>query len=137
MERARVIIASTVFAAAIAWAAMHGYVAFVFDGDKSFVSYPITVILAWSIAAIVAGHRAHIVHAASACTALGFLGTLVGITMGLSGVDVSALTTPDGVIAAGTSLFGGVATAFCSTIVGAVAAFWIACLGMIVGVRAW
>lgn len=133
----RIIIVSTVFAAALTWAGFHGYVQFILDGDKSFVSYGIAAILAASIVAAIAGRRAHIRDAAAACTALGFAGTLIGITVGLSGVDVGALTTPEGVIAAGTALFGGIATAFCSTITGAFAALWLACVGSAVGVSAW
>ena len=136
-ETARIIIVSTVFAAALTWAWFHGYVQFILDGDKSFVSYGIIFVLAASLAAAIAGKRNHIRDAAAACTAIGFAGTLIGITIGLSGVDVAALTTPEGVIQAGTSLFGGIATAFCSTITGAFAALWLACVGSCVGVGAW
>lgn len=134
---ARVGVICTVFIAALTWAWFHGYPQFILDGDKSLVSFAIVAVLAWSLAAVFAGRRGHIRDAAAACTMLGFAGTLIGITMGLSGVDVGTLTTPEGVIQAGTSLFGGIATAFCSTITGAVAAFWLACVGSAVGVSAW
>ena len=133
----RLIILNTCWAALVVWASVLGYTQFVFNGDGSYVSYLIAGILTASVTATATGRNGRIQDAAAACTALGFLGTLVGITLGMSGVDLSALGSSDGVIQAGTSLFSGMATAFCSTITGAIAAFWLCTVGMVVGVRAW
>jgi hypothetical protein len=121
----RLIILNTCWLALVVWAAVHGYVQFVFAGDGSYVSYVIAAILAASIAAVATGRTAHLTDAAWLCETLGFVGTLVGITIGLSHVDIGSLSSADGVIKAGNSLFGGVATAFCSTITGAVAMMWL------------
>ena len=129
---ARLIVINTVWIAALVAATILGYTEFVFDGDKSRVSFAIVVVLIISLAAAFAGRRAHINQAAWLCETLGFVGTLIGITIGLSNVDVAALSSPEGVIAAGNSLFGGVATAFCSTIVGAVAMLWLWSVGRVV-----
>lgn len=130
---ARLIILNTIFAAGVVTATMLGYTQFVFNGDGSYVSYLIAAILVASLAAAFAGRRNHLPQAAWLCETLGFVGTLVGITIGLSNVDVAALSSPEGVIAAGNSLFSGVATAFCSTITGALAMLWLWAVGRVVG----
>ena len=130
---ARLIILNTCWLAALLAATLLGYTAFVFNGDGSRVSYVIAGILAVSVVA--AGWRTeHILPAAWLCETLGFVGTLIGITIGLAGVDVSALQSTEGVIAAGNALFGGMSTAFCSTITGAIAMLWLWSVGKVVGV---
>jgi hypothetical protein len=129
---ARLIVINAIWIAALVAATILGYTEFVFAGDKSRVSFAIVAVLIASLVAVFAGRRAHINQAAWLCETLGFVGTLIGITIGLSNVDVAALSSPEGVIAAGNSLFGGVATAFCSTIVGAVAMLWLWSVGRVV-----
>lgn len=130
---ARLIILNTCWLAALLAATLLGYTAFVFNGDGSRVSYVIAAILAASLVLVFAGRTEHILPAAWLCETLGFVGTLIGITIGLAGVDVSALQSTDGVIAAGNALFGGMSTAFCSTITGAVAMLWLWSVGKVVG----
>ena len=129
---ARLIVLNVCWAALMAWAAAQGFVTFVFNGDGSYVSYGIAAILAGSLAAAFVGLTAHLKEASWLCETLGFVGTLIGITIGLSGVDVAALGSADGIIAAGNSLFAGMGTAFCSTIVGAVAMLWLWSVGKVV-----
>ena len=129
----RLIILNTCWLAALLAATSLGYTAFVFNGDGSYVSYVIAAILAGSVVATFDGRREHILPAAWLCETLGFVGTLIGITIGLAGVDVSALQSTEGVIAAGNALFGGMATAFCSTITGAVAMLWLWSVSKVVG----
>lgn len=130
---ARLIILNTCWLAALLAATILGYTAFVFNGDGSYVSYVIAGILACSV--IAAGWRTeHILPAAWLCETLGFVGTLIGITIGLAGVDVSALQSTEGVISAGNALFGGMSTAFCSTITGAIAMLWLWSVSKVVGV---
>ncbi|UYE95896.1 hypothetical protein KNLIENLN_00084 [Sinorhizobium phage NV1.1.1] len=129
----RLIILNTIFAAGVVTATMLGHTQFVFNGDGSYVSYLIAAILFASLAAAFAGRRSHLPQAAWLCETLGFVGTLVGITIGLAGVDVGSLQSAEGVIAAGNSLFGGMATAFCSTITGALAMLWLWAVGRVVG----
>lgn len=128
----RLIILNTCWLAALAAATALGYTAFVFQGDSSRVSFIIAAILAVSL--VLAFRRNdHVLSAAWLCETLGFVGTLVGITIGLANVDIAALSSPEGIIAAGNSLFGGVATAFCSTITGAVAMLWLWSVSKVVG----
>jgi len=129
----RLIILNACWLAALAVATLLGYTAFVFNGDGSYVSYIVAAILAVSVAATAAGKSEHLLQAAWLCETLGFVGTLIGITIGLAGVDVGALQSTDGVIAAGNSLFGGMATAFCSTIAGAIAMLWLWSVAKVVG----
>lgn len=121
----RLIILNTCWLAALAAATLLGYTGFVFAGDGSYVSYVVAAILAASIIATFAGRKEHLLHAAWLCETLGFIGTLIGITIGLAGVDVTSLSSTDGVVAAGNALFGGMSTAFCSTIAGAIAMLWL------------
>ena len=128
---ARLIILNVCWLAVIVWATFMGYVSFVFNGDGSYVSYLIAVILAVSLVAVFKGRSAHLQSAQWLCETLGFVGTLIGITVGLSGVG--GLSTEAEVIAAGNALFSGVATAFCSTITGAVAMLWLWSVSKVVG----
>lgn len=130
---AKLIILNTCWLAALIAATLLGYTAFVFNGDGSYVSYIVAVILCVSSLAAFTGRTEHLLSAAWLCETLGFVGTLVGITIGLAGVDVSALQSTQGVIAAGNSLFGGMATAFCSTIAGAIAMLWLWTTTKVVG----
>ncbi|EYR81902.1 hypothetical protein [Shinella sp. DD12] len=130
---ARLIILNTCWLAALLTATILGYTAFVFNGDGSYVSYVIAVILAGSVLAVFTKRTEHILPAAWLCETLGFVGTLIGITIGLAGVDVSALQSTEGVIAAGNALFGGMSTAFCSTITGAVAMLWLWSVSKVAG----
>ena len=129
---ARLLILNTCWLAALLAATILGYTSFVFNGDGSYVSYLIAAILAVS-AALATRRSDHLLSAAWLCETLGFVGTLVGITIGLAGVDVGALQSTQGVIAAGNSLFGGMATAFCSTIAGAIAMLWLWTTAKVVG----
>lgn len=129
----RLTILNTCWLAALLAATLLGYTAFVFNGDGSYVSYVIAGILAVSVVASFGGRKGHIASAAWLCETLGFVGTLIGITIGLAGVDVSALQSTEGVIAAGNALFGGMSTAFCSTITGAIAMLWLWSVSKVVG----
>lgn len=129
---ARLIILNVCWIALVVWAAVQGYVSFVFNGDGSYVSYIIAAILAGSLIATFVGRATHLASAAWLCETLGFVGTLVGITIGLHGVDVATLGSADGIISAGNSLFSGMSTAFCSTISGAVAMLWLWSVGRVV-----
>ena len=131
----RLIILNTVFSSAVAAAWQLGYVGFLFGGDKSMLSYVIAAVLASSLTATMLGKDGRIADAAAACAVLGFIGTLVGFLMGMTGVG--DLSTTEGLIAAGNSLFSGMSTAFNSTLTGVIAGFWLCVVGMVVGVRAW
>mgnify|MGYP000987993075 CR=1 FL=1 len=128
---ARLIILNACWLAAVIWATFMGYTQFVLNGDGSYVSYIILAVLVGS-ASYAFRTGKHLKDASWLCETLGFVGTLIGITIGLAGVDVSALQSTDGVIAAGNALFGGMSTAFCSTITGAVAMLWLWSVGKVV-----
>lgn len=129
---ARLIVLNTCWLSAVVWASVMGYTQFVFAGDGSYVSYGIAAILAGSLAGSFFT-ASHLKDAAWLCETLGFVGTLIGITIGLYGVDIGSLATSEGVIAAGNSLFSGMATAFCSTITGAIAMLWLWSVGKVTG----
>ncbi|MDW9650773.1 hypothetical protein GOB33_22055 [Sinorhizobium meliloti] len=134
---ARLIVLNTCWAALVVWAAFMGYVTFIFEGDKSYASYAIAAVLAASLIATLSGRDGRILDAVPACAVLGFMGTLIGITAGMSGAGLDNLGSADAVIAAGNSLFSGMKTAFNSTITGATAALWLCTVGMVTGQRAW
>lgn len=121
----RLLVLNTCGAACLIWSYHAGFLQFVFNGDGSYVSYVIASILSVSLLLAMAGRITHLSDAAWLCETLGFVGTLIGITIGLYGVDVGSLQSSEGVIAAGNSLFAGMATAFCSTISGAIAMLWL------------
>lgn len=126
----RLIILNTVFVAAVAAGFQLGYVQFLFNGDQSYASHTIAAIVLLSATAAFRTGK-HLLRAAWLCEVLGFVGTLVGITMGLSGAD---LTTMEGLIAAGNSLYVGMGTAFCSTLVGVAGMLWLWAAAQVRGV---
>lgn len=119
---ARLLVLNVCWLAGVAWATAMGYTAFVFAGDKSLVSYLIAGLVAVSVVMAFRTGK-HLLRAAWLSEGLGFLGTLIGIMIGMSGgYDLS---TVEGIINAGNALYSGVGTAFCSTIVGAIGMFWL------------
>lgn len=128
----RFIILNTCWTAAFIAATATGFTRFVFEGDGSYVSYVIAVILVASLAGSAAGRRKHILKAAWLCEALGFFGTVVGIAMGLY-QGGGNLSTTEGLIAAGNALYAGMGTAFFSTIVGFICMLWLWSVAQVVG----
>ncbi|MHB1087050.1 MAG: MotA/TolQ/ExbB proton channel family protein [Minisyncoccota bacterium] len=55
---------------------------------------------------------------------LGLLGTVIGVSIALFGVDQNSLGSPEGVKAVVTGLIGGMQVALYTTIVGGVLGFW-------------
>ncbi|PZP58654.1 MAG: hypothetical protein DI604_33255 [Delftia acidovorans] len=128
---ARLIVLNTIAAAALVAAWQVGFVQFAFIGDQSRISYVIAAIVGVGVALAFTGRKAHLMRAAWLCEVLGFVGTLVGITLGLSGADLS---TSEGLIAAGNALYAGMGTAFCSTLVGVAGMLWLWAVAQVVGV---
>ncbi len=127
----RLIALNTAFVAATVWAWHMGYVQFAFNGDQSRVSYVIAAIVAIGVVLAALDRKAHLLRSAWLCEVLGFVGTLVGITAGLAGADLS---TSEGLIAAGNALYAGMGTAFCSTLVGVAGMLWLWAVAQVVGV---
>lgn len=119
---ARLIILNTCWAALVVWAALAANAWFVFMSDKSYASFAIAFIVIASAASSLSTGK-FLFRSAWLCSALGFLGTLVGIMAGISGGH--DLTSADGLIAAGANLYAGVGTAFSSTVVGTLGMLWI------------
>lgn len=57
-------------------------------------------------------------------TVLGLLGTVIGIMIALSGIDLNSLATPEGTKKALAVLMEGMRVAFCTTIAGGVLGLW-------------
>ena len=130
---ARLIVINTVFVAAMVWAWFQGFVTMVFDGDHSRACYGVVVIVMASIIAAFRGFKVHLLKAAWLCETLGFGGTILGISQGFRGAD---LTTLQGIIAAGNAMYAGMGTAFLSTIAGFVGMLWLWGMAQAVGADA-
>ncbi|MBZ9659754.1 MotA/TolQ/ExbB proton channel family protein [Mesorhizobium sp. ESP-6-4] len=116
-----------------AWAWWLGYVGFVYSHDISRISYVITALFAASIAAIFAGRTAHIERSEVWLVTLGLIGNVIGFIIALQHIDTGSLGSAEGVQKVAASLLAGMGVAFCSTLVGAVAALWISVNGWVVG----
>ena len=55
---------------------------------------------------------------------LGLIGNVVGFIIALQNIDTGSLGSAEGVQKVAASLLAGMGVAFCSTLVGAVAALW-------------
>lgn len=107
------------------WAYGMGYLEFVFVADTTRISYIIALVLAVTLALAASGRTAHLKDAAWLAEFLGFAGTVIGFAMGMRGIDAGSLSTLEGLIGAGSSMFAGAGAAFCSTITGVFASLWI------------
>jgi len=113
----------------LAWAWSLGYVQFVFAHDVSHISYLISAVFVWCVARVFWGKTDHLEEAEKQLTGLGFIGTLVGFILALSGLSDGSMTTPDGLMHIGTGLLSGVGVAFCASLVGVICAQWLGLLG--------
>ena len=116
------------FACFLTWAWWLGYVGFVFTHDVSHISYLISAVFVWCVARVFWGKTDHLEEAEKQLTGLGFIGTLVGFILALSGVADGSMSTPDGLMHIGTGLLSGVGVAFCASLVGVVCAQWLGLL---------
>jgi hypothetical protein len=132
---ARLIILNTCWAALVVWASVMGYTQFVFTHDVSRISYGITAIAAVGLAAVFFGRTAHLARLEVWLVTLGLIGNVVGFIIALQHIDTGSLGTPDGVQRVAASLLAGMGVAFCSTLVGAIAALWVSTVAWIVGAK--
>lgn len=130
------IILNTVWLALIVWAAVQGYVTFVFEHDVSRISYVISGVLAVALLSTVLGHTRILPHAKIWAVMLGLIGNLIGFVVALQGMAAGDLGTADGLMKIGTGLIEGLGVAFCSTLVGAVAALWLGTVGYVLHMEA-
>lgn len=130
---AKLIVLNVCWAALVVWAAVMGYVSFVFTHDVSNISYVITGILAVALAAVFLGKTGHLHRTEVWLVTLGLIGNVVGFIIALQDIDTGALSTPDGVQKVAASLLAGMGVAFCSTLVGAIGALWVSTVAWVVG----
>lgn len=132
---ARLIILNTCWLALVVWAAFMGYVQFVFTHDISGLSYVISALLVVVLAGSIFGRAAHLHRAEVWLVTLGLIGNVVGFIIALQEIDPGALGTPEGVQRVASSLLAGMGVAFCSTLVGAIAALWVSTVSWVMGVK--
>jgi hypothetical protein len=134
-----------------AWAWQLGYVEAVYTGDKSRITLAITALFAVGLVSawvraqkiarllnlsrqnrglVVPGAKllekaAHLDDIVNWLVTLGLLGTVIGFTMALSGIDAASLTSPAGVQKVAGQLMAGMRVAINTTIVGAVLGLWL------------
>jgi hypothetical protein len=130
---ARLIILNTCWAALVIWAAVLGYVSFIFTHDISGLSYVITVLFTASLVAVFFGRTSHLARIEVWLVTLGLIGNVIGFLLALQHIDTGSLATAQGVQRVATALLAGMGVAFCSTLVGAVAALWTSTVAWVVG----
>lgn len=121
----RLAVLNFAFACFVVWAAWLGYVQFVFTHDVSHLSYGIAALFVVAIAGIFLGKTSHIERVEVWLVTIGLIGNLIGFVLAMRGIDTGALGTAEGVQRVATNLLAGMGVAFCSSLVGAVAALWI------------
>lgn len=117
----------------IAWAWWLGYVGFVFTHDVSHISYLISALFVASMVGVFLGRAGHLERAEVWLVTLGLIGNVVGFIIALQNIDTGSLGTAEGVQKVAASLLAGMGVAFCSTLVGAVAALWISVNAWVIG----
>ena len=131
----RLIILNTCWAALVVWASVQGYAQFVFEHDISRLSYVITAVFAAALVAAFAGRTAHLHRTEVWLVTLGLIGNVVGFLIALQDIDTSSLASADGVQQVASNLLAGMGVAFCSTLVGAIAALWMSTVSWVMGVK--
>ncbi len=132
---ARLIILNTCWAALVIWSSIMGYTQFVFTHDVSRISYGITALLAAGLLAVFLGRTAHLERLEVWLVTLGLIGNVVGFIIALQHIDTGSLGSAEGVQRVAASLLAGMGVAFCSTLVGAVAALWVSTVAWVVGAK--
>lgn len=117
----------------VAWAWSIGYVQQVFQGDVSRISYVIAAIFLSALAATFWGRREHLARVEVILVTLGLIANVIGFVVALSGMDASAVGTPEGAQAVAAELLAGMGVAFYGTLVGAVCALWLNVNAWVVG----
>lgn len=130
---AKLIVLNVCWAALVVWAAVMGYVGFVFTHDISGLSYVIAALLLIAIGAAFAGRVAFLPHAKLWFVMLGLIGNICGFILALQGMAGGSLTDAAGLMKLATALLDGMSVAFCSTLVGAIAALWTSMNGWVLG----
>lgn len=121
------------FCCFLAWAWWLGYVGFIFTHDVSHISYLISGLFVASMAGVFLGRTGHLERAEVWLVTLGLIGNVVGFIIALQNIDTGSLGTAEGVQKVAASLLAGMGVAFCSTLVGAVAALWISVNAWVIG----
>jgi len=121
------------FCCFLAWAWWLGYVGFVFTHDVSHISYLISALFVASMIGVFFGKTGHLERAEVWLVTLGLIGNVVGFIIALQNIDTGSLGSAEGVQKVAASLLAGMGVAFCSTLVGAVAALWISINAWVIG----
>lgn len=132
----RLIILNTCWAALVIWAAVQGYVGFVFTHDISGISYVIAALLVVATAAAFAGRTNLLPHAKVWFVMLGLIGNLIGFILAIKGMAGGSLDSAEGLMTLANALLDGMSVAFCSTLVGAIAALWTSTNAWLLGMAA-
>lgn len=133
---AKLIILNTCWAALVVWATVMGYTQFVFTHDVSGLSYVISALLVVAIGAAFAGRRNFLPHVKLWFVMLGLIGNIAGFILALQGMAGGSLGDADGLMKLATALLDGMSVAFCSTLVGAIAALWTSTNAWLLGLGA-
>ncbi|NTF69357.1 hypothetical protein [Rhizobium rhizogenes] len=133
---ARLIVLNVCWAALVIWASVMGYTQFVFTHDISGLSYVISALLAVTVAAAFAGLSTFLPHAKIWFVMLGLIGNICGFIVALQGMSGGSLTDAAGLMKLATALLDGMSVAFCSTLVGAIAALWTSTNAWLLGLAA-
>lgn len=108
----------------LVWTWWLDYLQFVFAHDVSRISYLITAVFIVALIATFMGKTSHLERVEIWVVTLGLIGNVVGFIIALQHIDMGSLGTAEGVQKVAANLLAGMGTAFCSTLVGAVAALW-------------
>lgn len=133
---ARLIILNTCWLALVVWASVMGYTQFVFTHDSSGLSYVIAALLVVAVAAAFAGKTNFIKHVKLWFVMIGLIGNIAGFILALQGMAGGSLGDANGLMKLATALLDGMSVAFCSTLVGAIAALWTSTNAWLLGLAA-
>lgn len=120
----RLIILNTCWLAGVVWAVVAGHAKFVLTHDISGLSYVIVALMAATLLATALGRTAVLPHAKIWFVMIGLIGNVVGFIIALQGMSSGALNDASALLKMAEALLEGMSVAFCSTLVGAIAALW-------------
>jgi hypothetical protein len=151
MTLTKLYIINFAWAALVVWAWVMGYVQRVTEADAVHMAYVIAAVFAAGIVSTfwqarmvdrrlrqycfvgnerqnaytsIIRNSAHLYDIFAALFLLGIIGNCIGFLIAFGGVDIGALSEPEGIRKAGAQLLSGAGTAFGSTLVGLTLALW-------------
>lgn len=125
MNLTRFIILNLAGAGACLASFIFGQASWVFENDPTRMTYLITIIFLIGLACVPIQRWSSVLFVSRILIILGLIGTVIGIKIALSGIEMENASTPEGAAQNVALLQSGLGTALNTTLLGAIGSLWL------------